>query len=205
VKSPVNLNVTMADGTVVSFALVSARLEREVDVQIDVKIALRTATDSVVSLKAEIEALSAKLKECQGTGASRIAEIILAQNLDSPQAFDTHALRGSDKQNRLRMHAHRVYRLFSQTYVVLSVENRDPDRNWVLAKPVVRLTGGGQDVELKVGAWQTDLSELPPGDTAQRIVIAFETPQNVGPRQRLAIALLEKDGARRIELRDLDL
>ena len=103
------------------------------------------------------------------------------------------------------MHAHRVYRLFSQTYVVLSVENRDPNRNWVLAKPVVRLSGGGQEIELKVAAWQTDLPELPPGDTIQRVVIAFETPQNVDPRQRLAVALLEKDGTRRVELRDLEL
>jgi hypothetical protein len=76
VKAPVNLNVTMSDGTVVSFALVSQG--KEVDVQVDVAIALHDSADSAAALKAEIASLGERLKECQSTGASRIAELILA-------------------------------------------------------------------------------------------------------------------------------
>ena len=203
VKSPVNLNVTMADGTVVSFALLTRG--REVDVQVDVTIALGAAADSATALKAEVASLTSRLRECQSTGASRIAELILAQGFDGPHAFDTHPIHGGDKQNRLLVRARRVYRMFEQTYLVLSVENRDPTRNWVAGRPVVRLSGGGgPDIELTVLTWASDPPEVAP-DGETRVVIAFPTPQAIGARQKLQVTLQEKDGGRRFELKDLEL
>jgi hypothetical protein len=151
-----------------------------------------------------VSLLTERLKECQSTGATRIGELILAQGFDAPQPFDTRAMSGGDKQNRLLVQARRLYRLFGQTFLVVSVENRDPNRNWVLGKPVVRLAGGGQDVELMVSSWQSDQPELAP-EAEARVVIGFITPQAIGPRQRLAVTLTERDGARRFELKDLEL
>jgi hypothetical protein len=202
VSAPVNLNVTMNDGTVVSFALLTRG--KDVDVHVDVTIALRDSADSSAALKAEVALLTERLKECQSTGATRIAEMILAQGFDAPQSFDTRSMRGGDKQNRLLVQARRLYRLFGQTFLVVSVENRDPNRNWVLDKPVVRLAGGGQEVELTVTTWQADQPELAP-EAEARVVIGFTTPQSIGPRQRLAVTLTERSGGRRFELKDLEL
>src|SRR6266498_3733697 len=97
-------------------------------VPIDVTIALRSAPDSPEALKSQATTLRARLDECQGTsesaGAGKIAALILAQGLDAPQAFETHALRGGDRQNRLLVQARRVYRLLGLTYVIVSVDNR---------------------------------------------------------------------------------
>jgi uncharacterized protein (TIGR02268 family) len=205
VTKPVTLNVSMADGTILTFALLT--VPKAVDAQIDVTIALRSAADSPEALKAQAATLRAHLDECQGTsesaGAGKIASLILAQGLDAPQAFETHVLRGGDRQSRLLVQARRVYRLLGLTYVILSVDNRDPERNWVLGRPVVHLTGGGQDVELAVVTHLTDQQELPP-DNEARVVVAFKTPQAAGPNHRVSIALVEKDGMRRAELKDLE-
>ena len=206
VKQPVTLNVVMADSTVLTFALATG--PKDVDVQVDVTIALRNASDSPEALKTQVATLRAQIDECHGTsekaGASNIAELILARGLDGPQAFETHSLRAIEKQNRLRVEARRVYRLLGLTYVVLSVDNRDPQRNWVLARPVVRLTGGGPEVELAVAAFATDQQELLP-ENEERVVVAFKTPDGIGSKRRVRITLLEKDGMRPAELKDLEL
>jgi uncharacterized protein (TIGR02268 family) len=206
VKQPVTLNVVMADGTVLTFALATG--PKDVDVQVDVTIALRSAPDSPEALKAQVATLRAQIDECRGTsekaGASNIAALILARGIDAPQAFETHSLRAIERQNRLLVQARRVYRLLGFTYVVLSVDNRDPQRNWVLARPVVRLTGGGPDVELAVVAFPTDQQELLP-DNEERVVVAFKTPDGIGSKHRISITLLEKDGMRPAELKDLEL
>jgi hypothetical protein len=173
-------------------------------VQLDVTVALRASEDSVPALKEELASLTAKLKECQATGASRIAELILAQSFDAPQTFDTRSIHGGDKQNRMLVQARRVWRMFRHTFLVLSIENRHPNRNWVMGRPTVHLTGGGQDLELTVVTYQVDQQELAP-EAEGRVVIGFVTPQAIGPKQRLAVTLVEKDGGRRVELKDLEL
>ena len=206
VPKPVSLSVVMADGTIITFALVT--VPSEVDAQVDVTIDLHAAPDSPVALNAQIAALRAQLDQCQGTSdaaaARKIASLILTQGLDSPQAFETHPMSGGDRQSRLLIQAKRLYRLLGLTYVVLSVDNRDPSRNWVLAHPVVHLTGGDQEMELSVVAFVTDQQELPP-DNEEKVVVAFKTPQSVHPDQRISIALVEKDGMRRVELTGLEL
>ena len=205
VRKPVALSVAMADGTILTFAFVT--VPNEVDAQVDVTVAVGTSSDSPAALKAEVASLRAQLDECQGTsekaGAAKIAALILAQGLDTPQAFETHALRGADRQSRLLVQARRRYRLVGLTFVVLSVDNRDPQRSWVLGNPVVRMTGGKDEVELAVVTYASELQELPP-DKEERVVVAFKTPGAVGPDHRLSIALPEKDGGRRAELKGLE-
>jgi len=205
VKRPVALSVTMADGTVVTVAFVT--VANEVDAQVDVTIAVRTSTDAPEALKSQVASLRAQLDECQGTsekaGAAKIAALILAQGLDTPQAFETHELRGGDKQSRLLVYARRRYRLMGLTYVVLTVDNRDAQRSWIMGPPVVRLSGGKDEVELAVMTYASELQELPP-DKEERVVVAFKTPAAVGPDHRFSIALPEKDGGRRAELRGLE-
>ncbi len=179
------------------------------DVQVDVDLALQTkaAPDSAKALQTQLASMRAQMDECQassaGAGANKVAALFLAQSADSPQAYETHGLSGGDKQNRLLVEAKRLYRLLGMTYIVLSVENRDPQRMWVMDRPVVKLTGAAQDVELRVAAHTSEMVALPP-DTGERVVVAFATPQSAAPGQRYSITLLEKDGQRRAELKDLE-
>jgi hypothetical protein len=85
--------------------------------------------------------------------------------------------------------------------MVFTVENRDPQRSWVLDHVEVRLTGGGDAVDLKVVAAQGELPILPPG-TAERVVIAFQTPP-MSATQRLKVSFHEKDGPRLVALEGL--
>jgi hypothetical protein len=206
VTRPVSLSVAMTDGTILSFALVT--VPRVVDAQVDVTIALSAASDSPEALKGQVEDLEGKLEECRGNSdtvaVEKIAHLILAQGGDAPQAFETHAMRGTERESRLRVQAQRVYRMLKSTYVVLRVGNRDPRRKWVLGRAVVRLSGAGQDEVLQVQAQVTEMEELPP-DKEERVIVAFQTPQGARPNQRIGVALVEKDGSRRVELTDLEL
>lgn len=206
VTKPVSLSVAMSDGTIVTFALVT--VGKDVDAQVDVVIALRSAPDSPEALRNQVAELEAKLEDCHAAseraGARKIAALVLAQGGEAPQAFESHVMRGTERQSRLRVEARRVYRMLELTYLVLTVANRDPQRSWVLGRVEVHLTGGGQTMELAVETYKPELEELPP-DKEEKVVVAFKTPQVLKANQRIAVALLEKDGSRRVELKDLEL
>jgi hypothetical protein len=87
------------------------------------------------------------------------------------------------------------------TYMIFTVENRDPQRAWVLDRAEVRLTGSGDGVDVKVVAAQAELPILPPG-TAERVVVAFETPP-ITAAQRFKVSFHEKDGPRLVALEGL--
>jgi hypothetical protein len=87
------------------------------------------------------------------------------------------------------------------TYMIFTVENRDPDRSWVLDRAEVRLTGGRDAVDVKVVAAQAELPILTP-DGAERVVVAFETPP-MSVSQRLKVSFHEKDGPRLVALEGL--
>lgn len=202
---PVPLNVTLADGTLLSFQLTS--VPRESDVQVDVVVELeeRAAPDSAPALRATIEQLRSELDGCQaasaGAGASKIAALLMEQSLDEPQAYDRHALRGGDKQNRLLVGARWIYRLAGLTYLVFTVENRDPSRSWVLDRAEVKLTGGGDALDLQVLAAATEVPILAPG-TGEKVVVAFKTPSQAST-QRYTVTFMERDGGRRVALEGL--
>jgi uncharacterized protein (TIGR02268 family) len=206
VKTPVMLVVTMTDGATFSFSLVT---KKSVDMQVNV---LRAAVDSPEALQRQVGALSTQLGECRDgsekMGPQNVASFILSQSTqvrgrEQPQVFESHELRGADKQSRLLVEARRVYRVLGYTFVVLSVDNRDPQRSWILGRPEVRVTGS-KNSELTVDAQRAEQLELLP-DNQERVIIGFRTPPEVGPKDRYTITLKEKDGLRQAQLTNLEL
>ena len=201
-ERPQPLNVSLVDGTVLTFKLVS--VPNEADVQVDVAVALKTRArpDSAAALRMLNEQLRGELDECRdgaaNTGATKLAALLLAQSLDQPQTFERRPLRAGDKQSRLLVEGRWVYRMLGLTYMIFTVENRDPQRSWVLDRVDVRLTGAGEAVDVKVVAAQAELPILPPG-TAERVVVAFEAPA-MSPSQRFRVSFHEKDGPRLVAL-----
>jgi uncharacterized protein (TIGR02268 family) len=202
---PEPLNISLADGTVLTFKLVT--VPGEADVQVDIAVALRerAAPDSAQALRMMNEQLRSDLDECRdgsaNAGASKLAALLLAQSLDQPQTFERRPLHGGDKQSRLLVQGRWVYRMLGLTYMIFTVENRDPDRSWVLDRAEVRLTGGRDAVDVKVVAAQAELPILTP-DGAERVVVAFETPP-MSTSQRLKVSFHEKDGPRLVALEGL--
>lgn len=199
---PEPLNVSLADGTVLTFKLVT--IPREADVQVDIAVALRkrASPDSAQALRMMNEQLRGELDECRdgaaNAGAAKLAALLIAQSLDQPQTFERRPLHIGDKQSRLLVQGRWVYRLLGLTYMVFTVENRDPQRSWVLDRVEVRLTGGRDAVDVKVVSAQSELPILPPG-TAERVVVAYETPP-MSPSQRFKVTFHEKDGPRLVAL-----
>jgi uncharacterized protein (TIGR02268 family) len=202
---PEPLNVSLADGTVLTFKLVT--VPGEADVQVDVSVALRerASPDSAQALRMMNEQLRSELDECRdgaaNAGASKLAALLLSQSLDQPQTFERRPLQAGDKQSRLLVQGRWAYRMLGLTYMIFTVENRDPQRSWVLDRVDVRLTGGRDAVDVKVVAAQAELPILPPG-TAERVVVAFETP-SVSQSQRFKVTFHEKDGPRLVALEGL--
>jgi len=202
---PEPLNVSLADGTVLTFKLVT--VPAEADVQVDVAVALRERAkpDSAQALRMMSEQLRSELDECRdgaaNAGATKLAALLLAQSLDQPQTFERRPLHGGDKQSRLLVQGRWLYRMLGLTYMIFTVENRDPQRSWVLARVDVRLTGAGEALDVKVVAAQPELPILPPG-TAERVVVAFETPP-ISASQRFNVSFHEKDGPRLVALEGL--
>ncbi len=200
------LNVSLADGTVLTFKLVT--IATDADAQVDVVLDLHknVAPESAAALKTSLVSVRAQLDECQAgsatAGVAKIASLFMQQNLDAPHAFERHAIRGGDKQSRLLVEARWVYRLLGMTYLVLTVENRDPAKPWVLDRTEVKLLGASS-IDVKVLSVQAELATLPP-DVAEKVVVAFATPPQTS-RQKVSLSLLEKEGARHVVLDGLDL
>jgi uncharacterized protein (TIGR02268 family) len=206
VKTPVMLAVTMTDGATFSFSLLT---RKSVDMQVNV---LRAAVDSPEALQRQVGALTTQLGECRDSsekmGPYNVASFVLSQSTqvhgrEQPQVFESHELRGADKQSRLLVEARRVYRVLGYTFVVLSVDNRDPQRSWSLGRAEVRVTGS-KNSELTVDAQRAEQAELLP-DNQERVIVGFRTPPEVGPKDRYTITLKEKDGLRQAQLTDLEL
>lgn len=204
------LTLTFVDGTVQSFRLVT--VPAEVDIQVEIKLVLqaRATPGSAAVLTDKLMALQARLDECQSTadtaGVGRVAALILSQDFEKPQAFTVERrlnARHLDKQSRLLVETRAVYRLFGQSYVVLTVENRDPNKVWQMERAEVGVSGGGAATEAQVLTFNSEIPELPPGEVS-KVVIAFTTPsQTTG--QRFTLRLLERAGARHVALKDVEL
>jgi uncharacterized protein (TIGR02268 family) len=208
-KDVTTLEVTLVDGTILPFALVQAKAE--VDLQVDVVVALekRAAPESPTGLKTALAQVRAQLDECQATagdaGTAKVAALILGQDLDKAQAFtvERRSLHRLDKQARLLVELRNVYRLFNLTYAVLTVENRDPSRMWVLDRAEVGLMANSQTSDVKVLSFASELSGIP-SDESSKVVVVFNTPPQ-GVEHRFFLSLLEKNGNRHVRLEDLSL
>ncbi len=203
------LTVTLDDGTILPFRLVSHASEADVQVDVVLQLRERVTPDSPVALKAANAQLRAQLDDCQATqgraGIRNVAALLAAQDAEKPQTFivERREVRALDKQSRLLVQVRQVYRLFDYTYVVITAENRDPTKSWMLDRPEVRVSGSGEAVDAKVEAFVSEFNSLPPGEM-QRIVVAFKTPeQQTG--QSYTVALFEKNGNRHVQLENLSL
>jgi uncharacterized protein (TIGR02268 family) len=204
---PIPVNVALRDGTVLVFKCVS--VPRRYDGQVEVVIALRerAPVESVAALKTRIGALQAEIDQCRATsgdaGASKVASLLLTQNFDQPQAFDRRRVSRADKSQKLLLEAQWAYRLLGSTYLVMSVENRDPDRVWSVSHAEVKVTSGKTQADLAVKATVADMPALPP-DAAAHVVIVFPTPTGSGPIT-VSVTLHERDGGRAATLSGIDL
>ena len=205
--TPTTLTVSLADGTVLPFMLSSSPEEADVQVDIEVSLEKRAAGDSPQALKAALSQLRTQLDECTATsesaGLARLADLILKDDATKPQPFERHDVHKLDKQSRLLVEVKQAYRLFGHTYVVLTVENREPSKAWVLDRPEVALLGEGSTTDLKVDAVSADSVTLNPDET-QKLVIVFRTPPQ-GVNQRFTLSLLEKNGNRHVRLDNIGL
>jgi uncharacterized protein (TIGR02268 family) len=205
--APVPVSVSLKDGTVLSFKCLS--VPQDADAQVDVILALRTRApqESAAALKGTIGQLRGQLDDCKATsgdaGAQKLAALLVTQSLDQPQAFDRHRLHAAERQNRLLVEARWAYRLLGLTYIVLTVENRDPERPWILDRAEVRLTGTAENTDIQVKSAVAEHTSLP-SDTAERVVVSFPTP-SLSKGQKVTLTLHEKDGGRRVVLEHLDL
>ena len=200
------LNISLADGNVLTFKLLTSATDADAQVDVVFDLQKSTAPESAAALKTSLVSVRAQLDDCQAgsatAGVAKIASLFMQQNLDSPHAFERHAIHGGDKQSRLLVEARWVYRLLGMTYLVVTVENRDPAKPWVLDRAEVKLLGGSS-VDVKVLSVQAELTTLPP-DAAEKVVVAFATPPQTA-RQKVSLSLLEKEGARHVVLDGLDL
>jgi hypothetical protein len=208
----VELRLSLADGTMLPPIFFSSSPdEYDQSVTLPVQLHARASADSASSLKAQVVDLQGRLDECNqaagDVGAAKVAEFVLRQDLRKPVTFvvEHHPLSKRDKQSALRVEVHDVYRLFDVSYLVLSVQNRDPDKVWVLDRAEVSITGGGASVDAHVLSIAREAAgeRLKPDEEA-KFVIAFATPtQEVD--QRCNVKLLEREGNRHVELSDLKL
>lgn len=144
----ISMQVEFGDGTRLSFVLNT--ISESADLVVDVEIArkAKAAAESAPALKAQVVELQSRLDACEtvaGEAGARVAELILRQDPAKPAAFvvERHPARELDKQSRLLVETLHVYRLFDLSYLVLSVENRDPSKLWVMDRVEVGVAGGG--------------------------------------------------------------
>jgi uncharacterized protein (TIGR02268 family) len=200
------LTVTLADGTVVPLLLQTVAQIADIAVDVAVNLTQRAAPESVSGLKATVLQLRGELDECRGdsgkAGVAKLARLILEQDVSGNAPMLRQELHHRDKQGRLLVGLVRAYRLFGDTYLVLTLENRDPSAPWILDRPELGASDGRTSMDVSVLAVEMDVPILQPNETA-RLVIAFRSPQaNSG---RFALHLTEKNGVRHVRLEGLSL
>jgi hypothetical protein len=207
--------VVMASGAELPFQLVGVKDAQDADVVVDVLLAKAAASPEATANDEAAAAcctsagqLRQELDECRAATRSdvlrKIAEVILAEdaaaNAQSVVFEGRRSTRSIDKQSGLLVEATGLYRMFGNTYLVMTVENRVADRTWTLDRAQVRLTGAGAD--LPVIATLTEFPALRPSET-EKIVILFTTPTKRA-KSSIAVTLMEKSGNRNVTL-DVDL
>lgn len=206
----VPLTVTLVDGTELNFAVAGSAAGFDRFLRVEVKLLERAGADNTQRLKSQLQEVQAKLDECQQAGAdlgvAKLAAVILKQDLSKPDVWtvEKRANRsGIDKQNRLLVETQYVFRLFDLTYLVLTAENRDPTQSWVLERVELAAAGTAASTDIKVLGVEQELNAIPPGEMS-KLVVAFRIPVQ-DTKTTFTLKLLEKNGNRHFELKDLHL
>lgn len=205
----VPLTVTLVDGTQLSFALIgSATGAFDRFVRVELAMTERAGASNAQRLKTQLQEVQSRLDECMHEGADegvrKLGASILKQDLSKPDVFtvEKRAYRsGIDKQNRLLVETHYLFRLFDLTYLVITTENRDPTKPWVLERAELSAVGSAAAADVKVTSVEQELNVIPPGEMS-KMVIAFRMPQ-LEASQRFTLKLFEKNGSRHFELTDM--
>jgi uncharacterized protein (TIGR02268 family) len=193
------LSVAFPDGTTVLLQLASSARDVDLEVDVEVNLPRKAAGASAPALKEQISVLQARLDDCKGSsgeaGIAKVASLVLAEASGgrSETVLERRPVHSRDKSERLLVETKAVYRLFGEGYLVLTVENRDGDRVWVLDRPEIAVTGQAK-ASVKVDAFTLDKPSLAPGEVTT-LVVAFpivERPVD----SRFAITLFEKNGSR---------
>jgi uncharacterized protein (TIGR02268 family) len=206
-RSTTTLTVTLADGTILPLLLTTVVGEADIGVDINVALVQQAPAESAFALKTSVLEMRTELDECradQGSaGIAKLTSLVLQQDISRPQVFERHELHRRDKQERLLVDVRQAYRIFGHTYLVVTLENRDPGRTWVLDRPELSVSGSGQSLDVHVVSFQTDTVAIAPNQTG-KLVVAFPTPPQ-GSDNTFCLQLLEKNGSRHIKLDGLSL
>ena len=201
------LTVTLADGTLVPLLLETHSRAADVAVDVQVDVVKRAPPESLPALKSAALQLRGELDECRSdsgkAGVTKLARLLLEQDGKDSEPVVRQELHRRDKQERLLVELVRAYHLFGHTYLVLTLENRDPSASWALGKAEIGMTTGRTSLDLPVLATEMDLPAIGPNETA-RLVLAFRTPAT-GKGERITLQLLERNGTRTIRLEGLGL
>ena len=201
-KALATLTVTLADGTLVPLLLQTT--PRAVDVTVDVTVTLsrRAPPESLPALKASLLEVRGELDACRSdagaAGVAKLARLVLEQDGTGSPPVLRQEIRRRDKQDRLLVELVRAYRLFGHTYLVLTLENRDPTAPWALGRVELGATAGRQTMDLPVLAAEMDLPVLGPGEVG-RLVVAVASPASSGT-EGFRLQLLERAGTRNVRL-----
>lgn len=197
----VTLQVTLVDGTSLpAFSLKTVPNETDLTVDVELDLKRRVSQESTAALKQQLAEVQSRLDECQqsagDTGAEKVAALVLSQDVNKASSFtvERHNLRELDKQSRLLVELRQAYRLFDLTYVVLTVENRDPSKPWVLERIEVAVVGGSGSAETRTLTLAKEFNALPPGEIG-KYVVAFKTPAQE-TNHKFKLQLLEQNGNR---------
>jgi Protein of unknown function (DUF2381) len=171
-----------------------------------VNLSRKAAPESVSGLKATILQLRGELDECRGesgkAGVVKLARLLLEQDSSEAAPMLRQELHRKDKQERLLVELVRAYRLFGDTYLLLTLENRDPSAPWAFGKAELAMGTGRTSMDVPLVAVETDMPVVQPNETG-RVVIAFRSPSTNAERFRLQV--LEKNGNRNVRLEGLSL
>lgn len=203
----VPLLVTLVDKTQLSLAIVGGSAEFDRFVRVELSLARRAGADNADRLKMQLQDVQAKLDDCLEGGADvgvkKLGAAILRQDLSKPDAFTVEKRTfksGIDKQNRLLVETHYLFRLFDLTYLVITAENRDVSKSWVLDRAELAAVGDSTS-DVRVLSVEQELNAIPPGEVS-KMVIAFRMPP-LEKEQTFTLKLFEKNGSRHFELADL--
>jgi uncharacterized protein (TIGR02268 family) len=206
-RAVATLTVTLADGTLVPLLLESNSRAADITIDVFVNLSKKATPESVSALKASVLQLRGELDECRGdsgkAGVAKLARLILEQDAAGSAPMLRQDLHRRDKQERLLVELVRAYRLFGHTYLLLTVENRDPSAAWVLDRPELSAAGGRESMEVPVLAFEVDVPMLQPDETGH-LVLAFRSPPTASG-EGFQLRLLEKNGTRHVRLEGLSL
>lgn len=205
----ISLTVVLTDGSLLPFVVSSIKESFDLTLEVVVARKARGAPESVEVLKSQVGELQGKLDDCQqsaGTaGERKLADLILRQDPTKTAAFvvERHPAKQLDKQARLLVETLHVYRLFDSSFLVLTVENRDPVKLWVLDRVEVSVASGSSTADTRVIDVEQELSQGIPPSASSRLVVVFKTPPDQSADHRFTLKLLEKDGNRHVTLTGL--